>query len=170
MKNIVLIGMPGSGKSTVGVVLAKMLGLHFLDSDLVIQETEGKLLSEIIEEKGPDGFLAVEDRVNAGLQCEKTVIATGGSAVFGANAMAHLKEIGTVVYLKLSYEELTTRLGNLKGRGVVLRDGQTLKDLYDERIPLYEKYADVIVDAEGYDIEGLMDEVVHELQKITEFE
>ena len=103
MKNIVLIGMPGSGKSTVGVVLAKMLGLHFLDSDLVIQETEGKLLSEIIEEKGPDGFLAVEDRVNADLQCEKTVIATGGSAVFGANAMAHLKEIGTVVYLKLSY-------------------------------------------------------------------
>ena len=153
MKNIVLIGMPGSGKSTVGVVLAKMLGLHFLDSDLVIQETEGKLLSEIIEEKGPDGFLAVEDRVNADLQCEKTVIATGGSAVFGANAMAHLKEIGTVVYLKLSYEELTTRLGNLKGRGVVLRDGQTLKDLYEERIPLYEAEADYTFEAEKGDVE-----------------
>lgn len=164
MKNIVLIGMPGSGKSTVGVVLAKMLGLHFLDSDLVIQETEGKLLSEIIEEKGPDGFLTVEDRINAGLQCEKTVIATGGSAVFGANAMAHLKEIGTVVYLKLSYEELTTRLGNLKGRGVVLRDGQTLKNLYEERIPLYEKYADVVIEELGEGIEETARKIIDKIR------
>ena len=160
MKNIVLIGMPGSGKSTVGVVLAKMLGLHFLDSDLVIQETEGKLLSEIIEEKGPDGFLAVEDRVNAGLQCEKTVIATGGSAVFGANAMAHLKEIGTVVYLKLPYRELERRLSDIKGRGVVLRDGQTLHDLYEERVPLYEKYADVIVDEHHLNVEQTIEKIM----------
>ena len=160
MKNIVLIGMPGSGKSTVGVVLAKMLGLHFLDSDLVIQETEGKLLSEIIEEKGPDGFLAVEDRVNADLQCEKTVIATGGSAVFGANAMAHLKEIGTVVYLKLPYRELERRLSDIKGRGVVLRDGQTLHDLYEERVPLYEKYADVIVDEHHLNVEQTIEKIM----------
>ena len=160
MKNIVLIGMPGSGKSTVGVVLAKMLGLHFLDSDLVIQETEGKLLSEIIEEKGPDGFLMVEDRVNADLQCEKTVIATGGSAVFGANAMAHLKEIGTVVYLKLPYRELERRLSDIKGRGVVLRDGQTLHDLYEERVPLYEKYADVIVDEHHLNVEQTIEKIM----------
>ena len=106
----------------------------------------------------------MEDRVNADLQCEKTVIATGGSAVFGANAMAHLKEIGTVVYLKLSYEELTTRLGNLKGRGVVLRDGQTLKDLYEERIPLYEKYADVVIEELGEGIEETARKIIDKIR------
>ena len=159
MKNIVLIGMPGSGKSTVGVVLAKMMGFHFLDCDLVIQEKEGRLLSEIIEKEGCDGFLAVEDRINAGIICDRTVIATGGSAVYGENAMAHLKEIGTVVYLKISYEELKNRLGDLKDRGVAMKEGQTLKDLYEERIALYEKYADVIIDQNGKRIEATAREI-----------
>jgi len=159
MKNIVLIGMPGSGKSTVGVVLAKMTGYHFLDSDLVIQESEGRLLSEIIEQKGCDGFLEVEDRINAGICCERTVIATGGSAVYGARAMAHFKDIGTVVYLKISYDELEKRLGDLKDRGVALKEGQTLKDLYEERIVLYEKYADVTIDQNGKRIEATAREI-----------
>ena len=153
MKNIVLIGMPGSGKSTVGVVLAKMKGFHFLDSDLVIQDQEGRLLHEIIEQEGNDGFLEVEDHINAGIVCERTVIATGGSAVYGEQAMRHFREIGTVVYLKLSCRELAGRLGNLKGRGVVLKDGQTLKDLYDERVPLYERWADITVEEDGCSIE-----------------
>ena len=159
MKNIVLIGMPGSGKSTVGVVLAKMMGFHFLDSDLVIQEKEGRLLSEIIEQEGRDGFIQVEDRINSGIFCDRTVIATGGSAVYGGGAMAHFKEIGTVVYLKISYEELENRLGDLKDRGVALKEGQMLKDLYEERIVLYERYADVIIDQNGKRIEATAREI-----------
>lgn len=147
--NIVLIGMPGVGKSSVGVVLAKILGYRFVDSDLVIQEQEGKLLHEIIEEKGTEGFLDVENRINASINCDKCIIATGGSAVYGAEAMEHFKEIGTVLYLRADYESINNRLGNLKGRGVVLKDGQTLMDLYNERAPLYEKYADIIVDETG---------------------
>ncbi len=145
-KNIVLIGMPGAGKSTVGVVTAKKLGYKFLDSDLVIQEKYGKLLHELISEHGVEGFWKIENDVNASLDVENTVIATGGSAVYGDEAMQHLRSIGTVIYLKLSYEEIEDRLGDLNARGVTLQPGQTLKDLYKERTPLYEKYADVIVD------------------------
>ena len=153
-RNIVLIGMPGAGKSTVGVVLAKKLGYVFMDSDLVIQSREGKLLHEIIEEKGVEGFWKVEEQVNASIETDRTVIATGGSVIYGAKAMEHLHSIGTVVYLKLSYEDLAKRLGNLKGRGVVLKEGQTLKDLYDERSKLYEQYAEITVDESGKDIQG----------------
>ena len=137
--NIVLIGMPGVGKSTAGVVLAKVLGYEFIDADLVIQQQEGKLLHEIISEVGPDGFIAVENRVNSELDVEKSIIATGGSVVYGKEAMQHLHEIGAVFYLKLSYEELKNRLGDLSERGVSIRKGQTLLDLYEERKPLYEK-------------------------------
>ena len=158
--NITLIGMPGAGKSTVGVVLAKVMGYRFVDSDLVIQEKTGKLLSEIIAEKGTEGFLQVEDEINAGLDCEKSVIATGGSAVYCKNAMAHLKEISIVVYLKLPYERVEKRLGNLKDRGVALKDGQTLKDLYEERCPLYEKYADVVVEADTTSVEACMRKIL----------
>ena len=119
----------------------------------MIQDQEGRLLHEIIEQEGNDGFLAVEDHINAGIVCERTVIATGGSAVYGEQAMRHFREIGTVVYLKLSCRELAGRLGNLKGRGVVLKDGQTLKDLYDERVPLYERWADITVEEDGCSIE-----------------
>lgn len=158
--NIVLVGMPGVGKSTIGVVLAKMLGYDFIDADLVIQEKEKKLLREIIAEVGAEGFIEVENRVNSSIEAEHAIIATGGSVVYGAEAMAHLKEIGTVLYLKLPYEELQKRLRDIKGRGVVLKDGQTLKDLYEERVPLYEKYADLTVDEERCSIEQTIDKIL----------
>lgn len=159
MKNIILIGMPGAGKSTVGVVLAKRLGYQFVDSDLVIQEKTGKLLYQLIEELGEAGFLELENEINAGLQAKRAVIATGGSAVYGKEAMAHFKEIGKVVYLSLPYEELRERLGDLHKRGVVLREGYTLKKLYEERVPLYEKYADLVIDCSGRDIRSVMEEI-----------
>ena len=147
--NIVLIGMPGAGKSTVGVVLAKVLGCRFLDSDLVIQEETGRLLHEIISGDGLAGFLEIENDVNSRIEAQNSIIATGGSVVYGEQAMRHLKEIGTVVYLELSCEEIETRLGDLRKRGVALKDGQTLEELYAERVPLYEKYADVTVRCTG---------------------
>lgn len=162
--NITLIGMPGAGKSTVGVVLAKTMGMRFLDSDLVIQEKEGKRLHEIISEVGSEGFLLVEDRINAGLDCENTVIATGGSVVYCENAMKHLKEISTVVYLELDYESLVHRLGDLQARGVVLREGQTLRSLYEERIPLYEKYADIRVDADKSTVTSVIREITKKFE------
>lgn len=160
MKNIVLIGMPGVGKSTVGVILAKELGYQFLDADLLIQKRENRLLKEIIEQEGVDGFIEIENQVNASIEADRTVVATGGSVVYGEEAMDHLKKIATVIYLRLSYEELEKRLGNLKNRGVVLREGQTLKDLYQERIKLYEKYADLIVDEENKGIEETLQAIV----------
>ncbi len=160
-KNIVLIGMPGVGKSTIGVILAKELGYQFIDSDLVIQQQEKRLLREIIEQEGVDGFLEIENRVNAGIQAEGAVIATGGSAVYGAEAMEHFRQTGTVVYLRLTYEKLKKRLGNLRGRGVVLRKGQTLHDIYRERSVLYEKYADIIIEETGRDIEATLREILN---------
>lgn len=156
MNNIVLIGMPGVGKSTVGVILAKELGYQFVDSDLIIQKKTGKLLKELIHEKGVDGFIAIENEVNAGIKVNQCVIATGGSVVYGKEAMEHLKEEGTIVYLKLPYEQLEKRLSNLRGRGVVLRKGQNLRDIFEERRVLYEKYADVVVDEENLDIESTL--------------
>ncbi len=158
--NIVLIGMPGSGKSTVGVILAKVLGYSFIDSDLLIQKAEKKLLKEIIAREGQEGFLKIENRVNASIETEKSVIATGGSVVYCQEAMEHLKEIGTVIYLQLDYPILRRRLGNLIGRGVVLKEGQTLKDLYEERVPLYEKYADYIIDEKKTDAEGTLQKIL----------
>ena len=160
MNNVTLIGMPGVGKSTLGVVLAKITGYQFLDSDLLIQKQEKRRLSRIIAEEGVEGFMAVENRVNASIDAENTVIATGGSVVYCDEAMQHLKSIGKVVYLKLSLKSLSKCLGNLKGRGVLLKDGQTLKDLYEERIPLYEKYADIVIDVEGKDLEASLQAVL----------
>lgn len=154
--NIVLIGMPGVGKSTVGVVLAKRLGYGFVDSDLVIQERYGRLLHELIEEKGVEGFWQLENEVNLSLKPHCCVIATGGSAVYGAEAMEHLREIGTVIYLRLSLEELTERLGDLNARGVTLRKGQSLADLYEERLPLYERYAHRVVDCGGRQLRDIV--------------
>ena len=168
MNNITLIGMPGAGKSTIGVVLAKVLGYQFLDSDLLIQKQEKRRLSEIIEEEGYIGFQEVENRVNASIEADKTVIATGGSVVYCEEAMEHLKSIGTVVYLKLSLNALSKRLGNLKGRGVLLREGQTLTDLYDERTPLYEKYADIVIDEEGTDLEASLELLLETLKDKSE--
>lgn len=163
--NIVLIGMPGVGKSTVGVILAKILGYRFVDADLLIQEREGKLLKEIIAEQGIDGFIQIENDVNASIQCEKTVIATGGSVVYGTEAMEHLKEIATVVYLELELPALRRRLGNLKKRGVVLKENQTLAGLYAERVPLYKKYADIIVNEHRKTIEKTIETLVDVLEE-----
>ncbi len=157
--NITLIGMPGAGKSTVGVVLAKVLGYRFVDSDLEIQEQTGKLLHELINIHGDEGFLKIENRINAGLSVEQAVIATGGSAVYGQEAMEHLREISTVVYLRLSYETLKVRLGDLHERGVVLKPGQTLQDLMEVRSPLYERYAHLVVDEEGLDIRQIVKKI-----------
>ena len=162
--NIVLIGMPGVGKSTIGVILAKVLGYSFLDADLLIQEQEGKLLREIIEEKGTDGFIEVENRVNASIRADRAVIATGGSVVYGKEAMEHLKEIGRVVYLKVSYAILEKRLAGIKGRGVVLKKGQTLETLFEERSKLYEQYADIEVSEEGLDVEQTVEKLVEALE------
>lgn len=162
--NIILIGMPGSGKSTVGVVLAKKLGFQFVDSDLVIQEQSGKLLYQLIEGLGEAGFLALENEINAGIQADKSVVATGGSAVYGNEAMCHFKEIGTVVYLKLPYEELKERLGDLHKRGVVIREGSSLRELYEERIPLYEKYADIVMDCSDSDLRSIVEKIAEEVK------
>lgn len=157
--NVVFIGMPGVGKSTIGVVIAKRLGYHFIDSDILIQEQENRLLKEIIAEEGLEGFIEVEGRVNANIETERAVIATGGSVVYHEGAMKHLKEIGLVVYLKVSYRELENRLGDLRERGVALKEGQTLLDLYRERTALYEKYADVVVEEDGKNIDETIDAV-----------
>ena len=160
--NITLVGMPASGKSTIGVLLAKRLGYSFVDVDIVIQEKTGQLLKEIIAERGTDGFL--KEDINAELETERSVIAPGGSVIYGPKAMEHLHEISTVVYLKLSYEDVKQRLGDLKDRGVALKDGMTLLDLYNERVPLYEKYADVTIDETGKTLGTCVDE----LRKIME--
>lgn len=164
-ENIVLIGMPGVGKSTIGVVLAKVLGYEFIDADLLIQKAEGKLLREIIEEKGTDGFIEVENRVNSQIWTTHSVIATGGSVVYGKEAMEHLGSIGTIVYLKQNLKPLERRLRNIKGRGVVLKPGQTLAGLYKERVVLYEKYADIIVDEYKLNVEQTLDAVLQALKE-----
>lgn len=152
-KNIVLIGMPGAGKSTIGVLLAKAINYDFLDADLVIQKQYNKKLYEIINEKGIDEFLNIEDKTISDIDVKETVIATGGSAVYGENAMKHMKENGVVVYLKLSCVEIINRISNIKTRGIAMKGGKTIFDIYNERVPLYEKYADIIIDAEGTSVE-----------------
>lgn len=157
--NIILIGMPGAGKSTVGVVLAKALGYNFVDSDLVIQKETGKRLFEIIDEVGIDEFLNIENRINAAISVEKSVVATGGSVIYGEEAMEHLKSIGKVIYLKTDYESLEMRLGNLLKRGVAIRSGNTLLDLYNERVPLYEMYADITIDTKNKGIREVVESI-----------
>lgn len=163
--NIVLLGMPGSGKSTVGVLLAKRLGKRFIDTDLLIQEQEGRLLSEIIEAEGLERFIEIENRVNASVEAENSVIAPGGSAIYGQEAMEHFRKIGEIVYLKLSFRSVARRLGDLTKRGVVFRPGQTLRALYKERCPLYEKYADYIVECDGKKIGETLEAVRAKLGK-----
>ena len=158
--NIILIGMPASGKSTVGVILAKILGYNFIDSDIVIQEKEGRMLSEIIAAEGIDGFIDIENRINAGIEAQKTVISTGGSVVYGNEAMQHFKNIGTVIYMKVDMEALTKRLSDVKQRGVVMREGQSLLSLYNERCKLYEKYADIVIDEKDNTMEEVLADIL----------
>ena len=165
--NIVLIGMPGAGKSTLGVVLAKILNYDFLDADLVIQNKHGKTLQTLINEYGPQGFLDVENQDLQEINVHRTIIATGGSAVYSDRAMEHLRSIGTVVYLQISYKELANRLGDLQERGVVMKGGMgmSLADLYEERLPLYEKWADITVDVEKTSITKAAKKVVAALRE-----
>ena len=161
--NIILIGMPTSGKSTVGVILAKILGYNFIDADIVIQEKEGRKLSEIIESEGIKGFIDIENRINTGIEVQKTVIATGGSVVYGNEAMQHYKNIGKVVYMKIDMEVLTKRLSDVKQRGVVMEEGQSLLSLYNERCKLYEKYADITVDEKNNTMEEVLADILAKL-------
>lgn len=157
--NIILIGMPGAGKSTVGVLLAKAINYEFLDTDIVIQKENGKKLYEIINEKGLEEFLKIENETLSRVEASNTVIATGGSAIFGQEAMEHLREIGHIVYIKLSCEEIIRRVNNIKTRGIAMKKGKTMEDVYRERVPLYEKYADIIVDGENTTIEEAVEKI-----------
>ncbi|MCH4185000.1 MAG: shikimate kinase [Eggerthellaceae bacterium] len=152
--NVVLIGMPGAGKSTLGIVVAKILNYAFVDADLLIQNQCDKTLQKIIDACGPEGFIEVENEVLCNFEGTHTVVATGGSAVYSDEAMKHLKSIGKVIYIKVSLDELRNRLGGLYERGVVMKHGigMSLSDLFDERRPLYEKYADVTIDIDGLDV------------------
>lgn len=164
--NIILIGMPGAGKSTLGVVLAKMLNYNFVDADLVIQHQCDKTLQKIIEACGPEGFIQVESEILQKIEEEKTIIATGGSAVYSDKAMRHLASRGCIVYLQISYDELEHRLSDLHQRGVVLKDGMgtNLHELYAERLPLYQKYADLTVSVDNLTITSAAYKVAEALE------
>lgn len=162
--NITLIGMPASGKSTVGVILAKILGLSFVDTDLVIQQREGALLCDIISERGLEGFLKAEESAVLSISPSNTVIATGGSVVYSEAGMEYLKSLGKIVYLKVEKEDLFKRLHNIKQRGVVLSPGETLDEMYATRSVLYEKYADIVIDETNASVEETV-EMIRELMK-----
>lgn len=168
MKNIVFVGMPAVGKSTVGVVVAKRLGYDFIDVDLLIQKQENRLLREIIAEEGLERFVEIENQVNSEVNAEKAVISPGGSVVYCEEAMNHYKEIATIVYLKASYETIRKRLRNAKKRGVVLREDQTIRDLYEERCVLFEKYADITISEDGQSLEKTIEDVMDALSEFQE--
>lgn len=159
--NIILIGMPGSGKSTCGVLIAKALLKNFFDTDLLIQNKENRLLQEIIDENGTEYFERAEEDAVLSLNIEGTVIATGGSVIYSEKAMNHLKKLGKVIYLYLDYHTLEKRISDIKTRGVVLRHGSTLKDMYDERQPLYESYADATIKCDGCTVEETVERIVY---------
>lgn len=163
--NLIFIGMPAVGKSTVGVVVAKQLGMQFIDTDLLIQRQEKRLLREIIADVGEEGFLKIENQVNQEVNVENAVISPGGSIVYCEEAMKHFKEIGTVVYLKASYRTIKKRIRSPKKRGVVLKKGQSFRDLYNERIKLFEKYADITVCEDGCEIEQTIENVLSAVRK-----
>lgn len=166
MKNITLIGMPGSGKSTVGVLLAKSLGYGFLDTDLTIQQREGALLQDILNERGIERFLDAEEGAICSVDCDRTVIAPGGSAVCREGAIGHLKSLGPVIYLKITPEALEGRLRNISTRGIAMEPGQTLRDIYDHRAPLYERYADKVVEVGEQSLEETVAAVLRALIEV----
>jgi shikimate kinase len=163
--NIILIGMAGAGKSTLGVLLAKALGMDYLDTDIVIQQRTGRLLGEIIESEGLEAFLKMEEQALLGLEADHCVIATGGSAVYSDAAMRALKENGRIVYLHVPYKEIEKRIKNIKTRGVVLKKGNGLKEEYQEREPLYRKYGEITVDCAGRDVELCVEEILKRLKQ-----
>lgn len=159
MRNIVLIGMPGAGKSTIGVLLAKSLLMDFVDTDLIIQKKCSSSLCDIINSKGIDEFLKIENDVICGEEFENCVIATGGSAVYGKEAMEKLKEQGIAIYLKLTPDELVERIKDIHTRGIAMKEGTTIAQLYEERAALYEEYADITVDCNGKTPEQCVDAI-----------
>lgn len=163
MKNITLIGMPGSGKSTLGVLLAKTLGFGFVDTDLVIQQREGDLLQNILDKVGTEAFLDLEADAICSVDCEKTVIAPGGSVICRERGIEHLRALGPVVYLRIPCDVLERRIHNMGSRGIAFRPGETLKDIYDYRTPLYEKYADIVVDGDKGSLEETLAAVLQAL-------
>lgn len=165
MKNIVLIGMPAVGKSTIGVLLAKAHVMSFVDTDLLIQKKYNKSLCEIIEENGTKTFIEIENRIIFSEEFENSVIATGGSAIYGEQAMKKLRENGTVVYLSLSSEVIKKRIGDIKSRGVVMANGSTVEEIFNERKPLYEKYADFVIDCNNLSVEECVEKIIFELNK-----
>ena len=165
MKNITLIGMPGAGKSTIGVILAKSLLCDFTDTDLIIQKKTGKSLCQLLDEEGTEGFLQLENDIIFEESFVNSVIATGGSAVYGEDAMAKLKKESTVIFLDVAVSELEKRLSNIKTRGVAMKKGTTVKDLYNERLPYYQKYADITLECTGLTAEECVDRIVEKLNK-----
>ena len=164
MRNLILTGMPACGKSTLGVVLAKTLGMKFVDTDLLIQEVQNCKLQEIIDERGMQEFLRIEEKVLSEIEAENSIISTGGSAVYSDKAMKHLGSIGDVVYIKLSLDEIERRLNNIKTRGIAMKPGETLADLYNMRVPLYEKYADITIETQGMGIEESIEVLIEKLK------
>ena len=162
--NIILIGMPGVGKSTIGVILAKVLGMDFMDTDIIIQRREGSKLNEIIEKYGIDGFLKREEQALLSIDVSHTVIATGGSAVYSDTAMKHLSKNANVVYLNISLEDLKKRLVDTKDRGVIIRPDESIDKMYESRSILYEKYAEITVKEEGSSIEDTIRAVINRLR------
>lgn len=165
-RNIILIGMSGAGKSTLGVLLAKALGMDFVDTDILIQQQEKRLLQEILNHDGIEQFLRIEEAVIANLKLHNCVVATGGSVVYSERAMAALRENGTVIYLYVAYEEVERRVTNITTRGIVMQQGRSLKDAYQERLPLYRTYSDVVVDCSDRDIEGCVGEMIAKLCEV----
>ena len=165
MRNLTMIGMPSSGKSVIGVLLAKRLGMSFLDLDLLIQERSGKLLRQLIEEHGREDFLRIEEGYASALSVRNTVISPGGSIGYEREAMRHLREISTIIYLDISYPEMERRIGDITARGVAIPEGYTLLDLYRERAALYEKDADIRIDEEGLSPEETAERIIELLGK-----
>jgi len=163
--NIILIGMSGSGKSTLGVLLAKALGMDYVDTDIVIQQHEGRLLQDIIDNDGIEKFMEVEEKIVSELQLKNCIISTGGSVIYSVKAMNVLKQGGQIIYLHVPYEEINRRLINITTRGIVIKKGNSLKDVYEERIPLYIKYSDKTLDCSNKDIENCVSEIIEKIQE-----
>lgn len=168
MQNLILIGMPGCGKSTVGVLAAKALGLPFLDTDLILQHRSGRLLQTLVDELGVPGFLRLEEETVCGVACAGTVVATGGSVALEARAMAHLKENGVALYLRLPCGEIERRLRNIATRGIAMGPGESLRALYDERAPYYERYADAVLDCAGQTLEETVSAAVAAYRRLAQ--
>ena len=159
MSNIVLIGMPGCGKSTVGVILAKTLGIGFVDTDLIIQQREKRLLQDIIDKEGIDKFLDCEADAVMSVDCDNSVIATGGSVVFRDNSIKHLKKNGKIFFLDVSLDEIKSRLDNISTRGVAAEKSQSIDEIFNQRFPLYEKYADYILKLNNSNVENTVEQI-----------